>query len=241
MLNKPENILKMRKLALLGKNIQHSKSPEIYKKLISEDFQYDLLDYNNEKDVPSVKELLNLYEGINITSPYKRLFLNDVLLNPSAKDTGAINCLRKVGDIVIAENTDYKAIVDILSSFKRDNKDLVVAILGDGVMSQVTQVALTRLSIPWEIFSRKKTATFTQLNLEEIYKDKKQNLLTINTCTREFVFTGKLPKESIFWDYNYSFDAHSTTIPSKVRQCHDGLSMLIKQAEYAVAFWSGKK
>jgi shikimate dehydrogenase len=240
MLNKPENILQMRKLALLGKNIQHSKSPEIYKDLISPAIQYDLLDYKNVRDIPTAKELMDLYEGINITSPYKKVFLNDVILNPSAKNTGAINCLRKIGDKIFAENTDYKAIVDILNSFKETEGELVVAILGDGVMSEVTQVALTQLSIPWEVFSRKKTSDFTQLNLEEIYKKKEPTLLTINTCAREFVFKGELPRESIFWDYNYSFVAHSSTIPSKVRQYHDGLSLLFKQAEYTVAFWSGK-
>lgn len=240
MLNKPENILKMRKLALLGKNIQHSKSPEIYKDLISPDIQYDLLDYKNESDIPTVEELMHLYEGINITSPYKKVFLNDVILNHNAEKIGAINCLKRSGDKIYAENTDYMAIIDILDSFKKSEGNLTVAILGDGVMSKVTQVALTELSIPWEFFSRKKTSGFAQLNLEKIYKEKKQTLLTINTCAREFVFSGKLPKESIFWDYNYFFEAHSSTIPSKVRLYHDGLSMLLKQAEYAVVFWSGK-
>jgi shikimate dehydrogenase len=230
----------MRKFALLGKNIQHSKSPEIYKALISPSIQYDLLDYENESDIPTAKELLDLYEGINITSPYKKVFLNDVILNPSAEKTSAINCLRKNGDKIFAENTDYMAIIDILNSFVENEGELVVAILGDGVMSKVTQVALTQLSIPWAVFSRKKTSNFARLNLEEVYKDKKQILLTINTCAREFVFSGTLPPNSIFWDFNYSFEAHSSKIPSKIRQYHDGLSMLLKQAEYAVAFWSGK-
>ena len=48
------------KLALLGKGISHSKSPEIYRRLISGSVQYDLLDVANEADIPGWQYNLTL-------------------------------------------------------------------------------------------------------------------------------------------------------------------------------------
>jgi len=74
----PESILNMNKFALVGKDISHSRSPEMYRKLISSDVKYDLLDYQSDLDIPTAVELLSKYDGINITSPYKKNFLNQV-------------------------------------------------------------------------------------------------------------------------------------------------------------------
>ena len=226
----------MHRFALVGKNIQHSKSPEIYRRLISPAITYDLLDYSNEKDIPAAKELLEKYDGINITSPYKKHFQDQVALTDSAKKTGAINCLRKKNGILEGDNTDYKAIVDILSAFKKQRQNLEVVILGDGVMSRVTQIALDEVLLSYKTYSRKMTKDFDQLNLESLPSEN----LIINTCAREFVFRGKIHPKSIFWDFNYAFPEHASTLPAQISLYLDGLSMLERQAQYAVAFWSEK-
>jgi shikimate dehydrogenase len=238
MLMKQGIILRMRKLALIGKGIQHSKSPELYRELISPSIQYDLLDLLDENEIPRAADLFQSYDGINITSPYKKHFLKEVTLTPNALELGAINCLRKKDGIIIGENTDFLAIVDILSDLQKQYNHLEVVLLGDGVMSKVTEVALKRLKISYVIFSRRKTEHLDQLNLVALFSNKKGTPLIINTCAREFVFIGNLPKNSLFWDYNYDFSPHSSSIPQKVHQYFDGLSMLKRQAEYAVAFWS---
>ncbi len=58
----------MHKLALIGKSIQHSRSPDIYKKLIGTLIQYDLLDYQHPNEIPSVDTLFKEYIGISITN-----------------------------------------------------------------------------------------------------------------------------------------------------------------------------
>ncbi len=109
-----ESILKMNRFALIGKDISHSRSPEMYRKLISQDIMYDLLDYCNESEIPSAAKLLNQYDGINITSPYKKHFIAQVELSAIAKEIGAINCLKMREGRLFGENTDYFSVFEIL-------------------------------------------------------------------------------------------------------------------------------
>lgn len=228
----------MIRLALIGKNIKHSLSPSIYKRIFGERLAYDLLDFQDEKDIPAVEALFKVYAGINITSPYKKHFLNDIELTANAAALGAVNVLKKTEGKIIGENTDYLAILDLLGRYQKVYGPLSVALLGDGVMASVTEVALKKLNIKYTNYSRKKTADFNQLNLETALPlVKEETLLVINTCAREFVFKGKLPKQSLFWDYNYDFPPHKH-LSDEILLYTDGKEMLELQAEYAVAFWS---
>lgn len=231
----------MIKLALVGKDIQHSRSGEIYRRLLKTDIQYDLLDYENSALIPSVADLFKVYDGISITSPYKKHFLNQVQLSPQASSLGAINCLRKEAQGFAGENTDYLAIVEILHKLKVKYLDLSVILLGDGVMSRVAQVALEQTGIEYKIFARKITEDLDRLNLTthfaQTFKAPKQKLV-LNTCAREFVFSGLIDQQTIFWDFNYNFIPHSSTLPTNCQFYIDGMEMLELQAGYALSFWS---
>ena len=78
------------KLALIGRNIAHSKSPEIYSKLLENNVDYHLLDYPSVDQIPSLDYFSKNFEGISITSPYKEVFINDVELVGKAKELKAI-------------------------------------------------------------------------------------------------------------------------------------------------------
>lgn len=228
----------MNKFALVGKDITHSRSPEIYRKLISPSIEYDLLDYKNASDIPSAKSLLEIYDGINITSPYKKHFIDEIKLTKSASLIGAVNCLKKSGNGILGENTDYLAVVDILKELQMKYSNLDVIILGDGVMSKVAKTALEHLNIECQLFSRKIIPDLTILNLEKYFSAEKGIPLLINTCAREYVFAGSLPKNSVVWDFNYNFPQHSQYFFNKVQNYFDGLEVLERQAFYAVSFWS---
>lgn len=234
----------MIKLALIGKNIQHSKSPDIYRKLLGNEIQYDLLDFLTATDIPSVKELLGKYNGVSITSPYKKHFLGECELTIKATEIDSINCLGVVNGIITGENTDYLAIMDTILDWIQMYKKLNVVILGDGVMSNVTQLALSKCSnISFKVFSRKISKQFDQLNIMEIFNtqfEESGQQIVINTCSRDFIFNGQIDKKTIFWDYNYKFHQHSLPLSSKTQQYIDGYKMLELQARYALAFWSIK-
>jgi shikimate dehydrogenase len=236
-----ERFIRMYKLALVGKNIQHSRSPEVYKKLLGESLEYHLLDYQSANEIPAALELFKSYDGISITSPYKQHFVGEVKLSAVAEKLGAINCLVKRADGIWGENTDYLAIHDILRRTKDQFKNLTVIILGSGVMSRVTELALQELHISYAIYSRKNNQQFDRINLAECFNKEfpaPSTPVIINACAREFVFTGTCPENALFWDYNYNFLPHTETIPKLVATYMDGFEMLNLQARFALAYWS---
>lgn len=226
----------MYNLALVGKNIAHSRSPEIYNKLLDGKVSYHLLDFPSENEIPKADELLKIYDGISITSPYKKFFIDQVKLIGPSQELKAINCIRKNNSVLEGANTDLLAIEEILKNYH--DKFESVILLGDGVMSSVTQFVLKKLSLRFLVLSRRLNKNFDQLNLSE-YVGKK-NVLVINTCARQYVYQGDVVENILFWDFNYNFDAHRLKFNSKCMYM-DGLEMLELQAKYAIAFWSNEK
>jgi shikimate dehydrogenase len=224
----------MSRYALIGKNISHSQSPKIYKRLIGNHIQYDLLDYASSDLIPSADELFNSYDGINITSPYKKHFLNQIELTDNAKTIGAINCMKKIDGKIIGENTDFPAVVDIIKRYLDDGIKNII-LLGDGVMAAMTLLVLERLNTKARQFSRKNTEDLSTLKLTE-----QDRQLIINSCSREFIYNGETSSNSIFWDYNYNNPKQSEVLKTKVYRYDDGLELLNLQAQYALAFWSAK-
>lgn len=226
------------KLALIGKNISHSKSPEIYNQLLNNQVEYTLLDCATADEIPSLDELMRQFDGVSITSPYKESLINSVGLNDVASKLRAINCLYFENGKVFGANTDYLAIVDLVAeNFMKYKIDSII-ILGDGVMSRVAEAALKTFNKEPLIFSRKLTTNFKHLNLTDYTNQEK--VLVINTCAREYVYEGLVSKDIIFWDFNYSFQPHVERLSSKCVY-QDGLKMLELQAQYALRFWSIKK
>lgn len=219
------------KLALIGKNISHSRSPEVYKKILGDELsEYKLLDFENPTQIPSTKELFSVFDGISITSPYKKHFLPVVTLVDCPPNISGINVLRLANNRIEGTNTDFLAIKSFLLESKGLLQGKEIVILGDGVMSQITELALSELNLSYKIYSRKKTKEFNQLSFKDAF--------VINSCSRDYVFQGKIGENVIFWDYNYNFLPHQNTLPLKCAQYIDGYSLLFSQAKYAVQFWS---
>jgi shikimate dehydrogenase len=220
------------RLALIGKNISHSKSPEVYKEILGEKLQsYELLDYTEEILIPSLKEIFLKFDGVSITSPYKTHFLSEVNLVNCPVGVAGINAVRFFNNVYEGTNTDFIAIKVLLEGFKNILKDKKVVILGDGVMSKITEQALQVLGIEYNLFSRKQTTQFDQLIFE--------NNFIINTCSRDYTFLGNIRENVVFWDFNYNFLPHEKLIPTICSEYISGLSLLESQAKYAVLFWSG--
>lgn len=219
------------KLALIGKNISHSRSPEVYKKILGDQLtEYKLLNYEDPSKIPTALELLSSFDGISITSPYKKHFLSVATLVDCPQNIPGINVMRLGNNKVEGTNTDFMAIKAFLVDWQSKLKEKEIIILGDGVMSQVTALALIDLNLSYKIYSRKKTKDFYRLSFK--------NAFVINSCSRDYVFDGIIERNVIFWDYNYNFLPHQNTLPLKCEQYIDGYSLLESQAKYAVQFWS---
>jgi len=226
------------KLALIGKNISHSKSPEIYNKLLNNQVEYHLLDYPSINEIPEMDFFSKNFDGVSITSPYKEFFIDQVELIGEAQNLKAINCLVFSQQKVYGANTDFLAIKDLLDDYLQKFKIDKFIILGDGVMSRVAEHALLAFSKTPLILSRKRTPDFHQIDLTDYVGQ--DYTLVINTCAREYIYNGLISNKIIFWDFNYNFSSHSEKLSSRCIY-NDGFKMLELQAEYALQFWSIKK
>lgn len=228
------------KLALIGYPIDHSLSPSLYKEFLQDKLEgYDLLSYPKPDDVPHVSELAKKYDGINITTPYKKHFLEQVEIpSPLVKELGAINTLSFTSSGVLATNTDALAVEEILKNYQIQYPRLHLLILGKGVMAKITQLTCEALGVSYQILARSpELPDISRLDLRSFRKEDSQNLI-INACSRSFVFSGSLDSDDIFWDYNYSFLPHSNSLPSQVKSYEDGQELLRLQAMAAIAFWA---
>lgn len=225
------------RLGLLGYPVNHSKSPELYQKFLGDELtSYQLFSCPTEDDIPSLSVFSKGLDGLNITSPYKRFFVPDIEIpSPLVRSLGAVNTLAFVNGQTFGTNTDLIAVVEILKNYKKKYGELQIFLLGDGVMATVTKLVAKDMGIPLMQFSRKTEGDLQNIDLTT-YQDKTQPLI-INSCSREFVFDGKVSGREIFWDYNYSFLPHQNTLPSRVLVYQDGQEMLELQAKAAINFW----
>lgn len=226
------------KLALLGHPIAHSQSPKLYREMLGTKLEfYDLIDVSSPEDVPSLQSLAARYDGLNITAPYKKHYLKQLTIRPeSVKALQSVNTLSFTAEGVIGTNTDSLAVRKILKEYKDDYGALDLIILGSGSMAQMTELIAQDLLISFKTFSRKAHGEIAQLDLSGHVQ--KSQTIVINTCSRDFIFEGKLNPRQIFWDYNYSFTPHETRIPQQVKSYQDGQRMLRLQAEEAIHFWN---
>jgi shikimate dehydrogenase len=226
------------RLGLLGFPIQHTKSPELYRRFLSERLtSYDLFSCENKALVPDLNYFKSRLDGLNITSPYKSHFFDQVVVkNRTVLDLGSINTIGFSSDGIFGTNTDLVAVKKILIKFQEQYPNLDILLLGDGVMANLTKVVAVELGIPLSQFSRKLVEGFSELNLPEHYQKDTQPIV-INACSRGFIFRGELTGEEIFWDYNYAFAPHDSHLSSMVKTYVDGQELLELQAISAIEFW----
>ncbi len=228
--------MKSIKLALLGKDIAHSKSKAMYDDIYNTDIPYSLIDCQSEDEIPPLDEIFSKVDGLSITSPYKKHFLGDVKMTDEVLSLKAINCIRKNDQQYDGTNTDYEALKII---FERDhyyNREIIL--LGDGSMANITKALLDYNSLQYKQLSRKTDGALENFNLIKISKTK--DPLIINSCARVFNYCGELPAGSTFLDYNYSHEFHTKNLSKKVHYV-DGLELLKLQAIQATKFWNFPK
>lgn len=222
------------RLALIGRDISHSRSPDLYRELIGPGISYELLDFESTDKLPQLADLATRLDGLSITSPYKEHFVSHVCISdPSVRALGAINTIN-LKPPYFATNTDLIAVRSLLGDFLKIHSDLSIVLLGNGVMARVTELVAKELGLAIHRRARGLGDDMQNLDLSFL----KGQPLVINACSRSFVFQGKLPANTIFWDYNYNFLPHQNSLPSLVMTYLDGMSLLRLQAESAISFWS---
>lgn len=231
----------MIRLGLIGKDISHSRSKEMYEKILNQEISYNLFDYPNVDSIPPLKQLITNLNGLSITSPYKKSFysqIDKVILKGKAtvKDF-PINAIKNINNSIIATNTDYLALLELFPQIREKYKINKVILLGSGVMASVFIFALEELQFKNIIqYSRSINKIFPDYNSINNYCSNGP-VLIVNSCSRDFIFQPTDYVNCIFWDFNYSFKPHEDHLPRSVNKYIDGIEMLFLQARYALKFW----
>lgn len=222
----------MIKLGLIGKDISHSMSPQIYKNLISANFTYKLMDFAQEASLPTLQELAIDFYGINITSPYKKYYFKEVIPDDISQQLGIINCIQFRDGRFFGCNTDYWAIKEIYEEISSNIEYENIIILGSGAMADLFHLLFSNINCKYFQFSRKGHGPIESLDLRQY-----ANSLVINCCSRSFHFYGQLSEKSMLWDLNYNMLEHRNWCKSLNIAYQDGQELLLKQALYALQFW----
>ena len=220
------------KMALIGKNISHSRSKQVYEEILEKSIEYELLDYGKAADIPELKELLATYPRISITSPYKNdIFQRVDEFRDNEFDLESVNAIKLENNKVIATNTDIKAFDKIFSQLKRTYPGQVI-VLGDGNMGKMIMNYFDHYNYQYKNLSRK------QKTLDYFAQEYNDELLVINTCARDYVFNFQINEKALLWDMNYNQKIQKEVCEDRNIKYLDGYGLLIEQAKFALSFWN---
>ena len=188
----------MKKLALIGKSISHSLSPELFKvaynspvtNRVSNEYIYSLLDYSTLKEAMAVFLSQNYY-GANITSPYKEeVFSYCTELDKTASESGAVNLILKQKNGLKGYNTDCKGVYTPL--IIREIKPCDAEVVGAGGAARaaistlkkagynITVVNRTLVKAQW--LAEKYSTDWAPIDhLPQLFKSNKLLIYTIST------------------------------------------------------------
>lgn len=224
------------RLALIGKELSHSRSQFVYESILGVSINYELLDIPAEAQLPELSQTFKQYMGVSITAPYKSSYLNDVTfadgVGPELRQLG-VNCLSREEGEILATNTDFLATSYVVKSLLKKRKFSKAIIFGSGVMAKVTALVFDKMKLTYNVVARKSHGPIEKLDL----KDSETNLF-LNCCSRDFIFSGKLPPNSVFLDQNYQVPLQGNIILKEKDQVYiDGGIFLILQAYYSLLHW----
>ncbi len=130
------------RLELIGKPLGHSKSPEIHKYLIGENYRLHVLDAEKLDAYFAEKP----FDGINVAIPYKSTVIKYLdHIDPAAERIGAVNCIVNRGGVITGYNTDCMGFVSMAKHAGISLEGKRCAILGYGGASRATEEGVRQL------------------------------------------------------------------------------------------------
>lgn len=221
----------MYKLALIGKDISHSKSKDIYENLLEQKIIYELIDCPNENFLPKLEDLKK-YDGVSITSPYKKFYVDKVIVENEVSFLKAINCLSFKDGKFYGTNTDFNALLKILPDYFPLLNTMEVHLFGSGPMAMIVKHLLKLKGI--EFFSHSRIENSFLKNL-----DSPRDKFIFNCLTRNIKLPMTLNSNDVLYDMNYKNEQILENFRSKPKYI-DGLTLLEEQAKFALSFWKIK-
>lgn len=148
----------MRRLAVLGHPVAHSRSPAMHNAALTElglaeEWSYEAIDLVPDELEAAVREMPERgFAGANVTVPHKgaALSLTDSL-SETAREIGAANTLSFADGEIHAENTDAQGLLDALPGPPDGKRALV---LGAGGAARAAVWALVREGAAVDVWNR---------------------------------------------------------------------------------------
>lgn len=225
------------KYALIGHNIEYSKSKEWFE---SQGVEYEVFDTDDLKG--TIKKIKADPEigGFNVTTPYKQ----EVIKYLDFVEGDSINCVKKLSDGSLwGKSFDGSAFCLELSHLLDSNDDWELtfpkkcAILGNGGVVPVIYKELAESAEVVDIFAR--NPKDKEHKLTEF--DAKRYSLIVNTipfkANIDINFNNK--SKFIYFDLNYA-DDRLVKKAERNKNCSwsvNGLDMLETQAKFALNWW----
>lgn len=254
----------MKKYGLIGHPLGHSMSPFIHKRLFEESdrsAQYDLLDIAPEEMAVKLPELLESYDGLNVTIPHKVSVIEYLdSLDESAKRYNSVNCICRKNGRLTGFNTDCDG---FLRSVPKKNLGGRVLLLGCGGVGRMMAIEATRhgAAVTMAVIPEAmETAVRLVGEAKEKISGAKISITSMNNISGEFDLlinatpVGMYPKadacpvsKEIIDHCGAVFDAVYNPVKTKLIQYAEeiginavgGLSMLVLQAVSAHEIWDG--
>jgi shikimate dehydrogenase len=250
----------MKRLAVLGHPVGHSRSPAMHAAALAElglaeEWSYSAIDVAPDEFESRVREMTEAeFVGANVTVPHKgaALALADSL-SETAREIGAANTLSFDGDQIRAENTDAQGLLDALPGSVAGKRTLV---LGAGGAARAVVWALAREGAEVVVWNR--TALRAQHLCKELGgvategPDQGDFELIINTTAAglrgEDPFV-ELPLDPAFVPEQMVVDLVYGEQPSRLLAVAeatgatvvDGIEILVRQGALSLQIWTGEE
>lgn len=239
----------MQRYGLIGKHIQHSKSPAIHQFMANKlgiKIKYELFDIESQ-EIPTLLKLMRkrAIHGLNVTIPYKKLVINYVdRLTPKAKKVGAVNTLYIDGDELVGDNTDYDGFYGMLQRNKIQVYQKSVYILGSGGAAKAAYSVLKDLGAFVKVVNRSTVnidpsmvpaITYSMIHPEHVDIYIQATPIGGRNYLNQSVLDERFVQNKTVIDLIY--DPPITPIMSYAKEAYGGLDILILQALRAEEIW----
>ena len=239
------------KFTVVGSHASNSLSPKLHNwiyKSLNLNHSYSYLEVNE-----ITGEMINLYDGLNITNPFKNKvisYLND--MDPLANKTQSVNCIKVDNNKAIGYNTDYYGFSKLIEINKIDFSNKKIIVLGAGGASNTICSYLYNHNYNFKILNRNNENALSlinkiELNAHHVIKHsslKNEEYDVIINCLSLNVDIVNYLKQighdfhllDFYIDINYNLmDGMSSNINSD--KLVDGMDMLIFQAIQSIEIW----
>lgn len=227
----------MNKIYLVGKNINYSLSPRIYKMF---GVECEIKNITSEEELKVFIQNKD-FAGFNVTIPYKEKvikYLDDV--SDVAKKTNVVNTVKNENGKLIGYNTDYYGVSKEFLGIDFKNKKTLI--LGSGATSRTFRTYCIEQGCEPMIISRQ-NSKYNYVNISQHYDAE----IVINTTP---VSGANMPDEKLiditkFKNLQYALDVnylpHRTQLSNNTKAKYlGGLPMLIWQAMMSYKIYIGK-